>query len=475
MQNNDSGRKDFDSDVLLNYLRTKKIGASFLVTSDSGSWALLEKKNYLLLKQGKLDGKSPIFTDLINKGILITKNNLDNVVESYRNKKDFLFGGTSLHIIITTLRCDLKCKYCHASSRPVNEQGYDMDEKSAKEVVDLIFQSPSKQITIEFQGGEPTLNFEIIKFITSYAKEKNKLQGKDLLFTLVTNLSQMTKGKLDFLIDNEISICTSLDGPKELHNFNRGGYSSVVEWVNKINDEYNKRGITDKRLNALLTVTKDSLDKSKEIIDEYIKQGFDGIHLRSLNNLGCAKSFSTINYSAEEFIDFWTESMDYILEQNKSGKLFLERKTLIILKKLFDKFDPNYADLKSPCGAVIGQILYNYNGDIYTCDEGRMIGEDLFKIGVSNQTYKEVTTNKVACSIIAASVNDVHFCDKCAYKPFCGICPVLNYASSGSTITNIPSSDWCKVHKAQFDYIFRKINEDPVVKEIFLNWIKKER
>jgi len=348
-----------------------------------------------------------------------------------------------------------------------------MNEEIAKKTVDIIFQSPSKQITIEFQGGEPILNFEIITYITKYAQEKNKEAKKDLKFSVVSNLIPMTQEKLDFLIKNKINICTSLDGPKELHNKNRQGYNETTKEIQKIREEYEKRKINQKEFSALVTITKESLNYPEEIIDEYIKQGFNNVHLRALNDLGDArKNKENIYYSAEEFIDFFKKSINYIIELNKKGEKITERTIIIMLKKIFNNVDPGFLDLRSPCGAVIGQLLYNYDGNIYTCDEGRMTGEDLFKVGNVNNTYKELTTCNKACAMIAASTNDVQYCDKCAYKPYCGICPVLNYATSGSIITNIPASDWCKIKKAQFDYIFEKL-KNKEIKKIFLNWINK--
>jgi len=304
----------------------------------------------------------------------------------------------------------------------MKKKDYDMDEKTAKKVVDLIFQTPSKGIVIEFQGGEPVLNFDIIKFITRYAKEKNKEAKKKLSFSLVSNLTQMSDEKLDFIIKEKIGLCTSLDGPRELHNKNRQGYDEVVRWIRKIKKRFKEEKIKHTKINALVTITKDSLQFPKQIIDEYLDLGIEGIHLRSLNNLGNAQlKLDRLSYSSDEFLDFWKKSMDYIIDINKKGKKFMERKTLIILKKLFDRSDPNYMDLRSPCGAAIGQIVYNYNGRIYTCDEGRMVEEDLFCLGTVDDDYKDLTTGPVACSMIAASINDIQFCDKCAYKTFCGI------------------------------------------------------
>ena len=128
-----------------------------------------------------------------------------------------------------------------------------------------------------------------------------------------------------------------------------------------------------------------------------------------------------------------------------------------MINKIQNEFDPNYLDLRSPCGAAIGQLTYNYNGNIYTCDEARMIGDDLFLLGnVKKDKYKDIVTSDKACATVAASINDQYICNDCVYKPYCGICPVCNYAEQGSVIGKIPQTDRCKIFKEQFNWVVRE-------------------
>jgi len=464
----------------LNNYRSKKFGDKFLVTTDHGSWCFLNKEDFDLLRQDKINKKPELFNLLEDKGIILTGKNKEKIIEKLRRKYDFLWQGTSLHIVIPTLRCNMKCVYCHASSRPLNAKGYDMDKKTAKKTVDFIFQSPSQYITIEFQGGEPLLRFDIVKYIIEYAKKLNEKYHKDLLFALVTNFILMNEEKLDFLIKNEVGICTSLDGPAFLHNKNRcfigknGSYFFVKKWIKKVQEEYKKRKIDNRRAGALITITKQSLPYWKEIVNEYVKLNLDDIYLRFLNNLGDARPvWGTISYSADEFIDFWEKSLDYVLELNKQGKKIREWFTWLILRKIIKQEEPNHFEQRSPCGAAIGQLAYNYDGDIFSCDEARMVGEDLFKLGnIKKNDYKSILTSKQTCGVVASSINDTQICDNCVYKPYCGICPVCNYAEQGSTIADIPETARCKIYKAQFDYIFKKL-QNPADKKIFMGWLEK--
>lgn len=445
----------------LNHIRPKKIKDGFLITTDYGSWVYLTDEEYEQLKQNKVT--DPLFSVLKEKGIILNETNMKNVVHDYRQKCAYLFQGTSLHIIIPTLRCNLNCIYCHSKSKPENAKGYDMSEGTAKKTVDFIFQTPSKAVTIEFQGGEPLLNFDIVKFIVNYARKLNIKHQKDLKFDLVTNLTLMNDEILDFITKNKVGLCTSLDGCREVHNKNRQQYDKTTSWIKKIKQRYS--------IKVMPLTTKHSLPHYKEIIDEYINLGLNTIWVKPLNKLGYAKeNWEKIGITAEEFLDFWKKSLEYIIQLNK--KTFLrENATLIILRKILKKEGYNFTDLQSPCGAAIAQLAYNHEGVIYPCDEGRAF--DIFKLGTVDNTYKEILTSKNTLSMVESSINDNPACERCAYKPYCGLCPVCSYSEAGTIMTKVPNQR-CKILSEMFDYIFEKLISDQDYRQVFLNWLENK-
>ncbi len=451
-------------------MRCREIDSNYLVTSDAGNWCFLDKNEFEQI--GKNNVSVDLKKKLQGKNILLDDKNKEQIVMQYRRKYRHLFQGTSLHIIVPTLRCNQACVYCHASVKHQNTDGFDMTYETAEKAVDFIFQSPSKKITIEFQGGEPLLRFDIIKKIIDYSNKLNSDKKKELRFALVTNLILMDNEKLDYCIKNNIGICTSLDGPEKIHDKNRGQYTPLIDKIKWVREELEKKG---KKLNALMVATKHSLGNHKEIIDEYVRLGFDYIQLKSLNPLGFAKQrWGEIVISAEEYIDFWRKSMNYIIELNndKEGIIY-ESMTKVILERIFGfNSESIFLDLLSPCGAAIGQLVYNYDGSVFSCDEARMLDDDMFKLGnVFDDNYKGVICSDKCSALVASSVNDIYFCDLCAYKPYCGVCPVCNYALYGNVIPKLPEDFRCKVNKAIFDYIFTKVN-DQKTKEIFVNWLE---
>jgi len=374
----------------------------------------------------------------------------------------------------------MSCVYCHADAGKSHSMAMTID--TAKKVLDVIFKTPSKSINIEFQGGEPLLNWPVLEYIVNEAEKKAKKKGKNLILSLVSNLTAMTDSMLDFLIEHKVGICTSLDGNKELHNKNRvfmhgkgDSHPFVKKWLSAARE---KKGSYEE--NALLTVTKDSLPEWKNIIDEYVRLGMRAIFIRFLNPFGTAKkNWNLIGYSPEEFVDFYKKSLDYIIELNNSGKSKIVEKTAqILLRKIFAQNDPGFLDLRSPCGAGIGQIAYNYDGSVYTCDEGRMLaamGDESFCMGhVSKDTYRKMINSPVVKSMVTASLNELQpACSECAYKPYCGVCPIFNYADRGDLFM-YGMNYRCRIYKGILDYLFTIIYNKKH-NELLQRWISLER
>jgi len=468
----------------LGFFRFRKIKDKILLTNDYGGYIFLSKKDFDDFLEGKLAKNKEPYLALVKNNFVKNELDITKAIEKYRNKKSFLHEGPCLHIIIVTLRCNQRCIYCHASAQDLKAVDKDMDKKTAKKAVEMIFKTTSPYVDIEFQGGEPLLNWPVIKYIIEEAKKKNKKAKKELIIKLVSNFSLMTEEKYKFLLDNMVSLCTSLDGPKELHNKNRPllgeqSYKSVAYWIKRFNKNYprlKKKGYVWK-MAALTTISRFSLARPKEIVNEYIKLGFSNIFLRPLDPFGFSQnSWKKIGYSSNEFIKFYTKALDYIIKLNIRGKEFKERYANFFLTKILTDKEPNNMDLRSPCGAGIGQLAYNYNGDVYTCDEGRMVsmmGDESFKLGnVFENNYKDIVSSPIVRTLCSAScLEGLAGCCDCAYLPYCGTCPILNYFEQGNIFSQMPNSERCKINKAILDYLFEKL-QNKEVNKVFNKWVK---
>ncbi|PIS46711.1 MAG: His-Xaa-Ser system radical SAM maturase HxsB [Elusimicrobia bacterium CG08_land_8_20_14_0_20_51_18] len=373
-------------------MQWRKRGGEVLVTNDFGYHLRMKESEFKNWLSGRLSESSPLYEKLARGGFVGDRLDFEDLASKWRKRNSFLFSGTGLHIFVVTLKCNHKCLYCQSGAVGEKSGKTDMSWSVAKKSVDTAFQSPRSSITIEFQGGEPLCNWEVLKKTVEYSRKREKETGKTLKLALVSNFSLMDEARASFLLQNRVSICTSLDGPASLHNKNRifsGGNSHALtlKWLKYFSDRHDNQDgkIPVYKTSALLTVSRYSLERHKEIADEYVKLGLENIFLRPLSPIGYARRlWSEVGYSAEEFLAFYSRSLKYILELNKKGVKLREKTAQMLCQKIFNFEDPGFLDLRCPCGASVGQLAYNYDGAVYTCDEGRMVGwegDDFFKVG----------------------------------------------------------------------------------------------
>src|ERR1700729_1931736 len=106
--------------------------------------------------------------------------------------------STGLHMFVVTLRCEHTCRYCQVSRQASSKSEYDMSQDTARRALEMAFRSPSPHLKLEFQGGEPLLNFPLVKWIVAQAKQINRAHGKQLAFVIATNLALLDDEILNF-------------------------------------------------------------------------------------------------------------------------------------------------------------------------------------------------------------------------------------------------------------------------------------
>lgn len=461
----------------------RQIGAKVLISNDLGDWLLLAREEFAAFVAGRPQPGEPLYEKLARANFVAAAVDRAAQAARWRRKKSYLFAGPTLHAMVLTHRCNHGCQYCHSSIVGMDRLDTDMSIATAEKAVDLAFQTTARGLTIEFQGGEPTANWDTLRHIVEYARHKNETARKVLSFALVTNLSLMDEAKLQFLLDQHVQICTSLDGPPDLHNKIRifkGGdsHATLLQWMQTINQRYLDMGLDAHhyRVEALPTITRPSLSRWKDIVDQYVEAGCRAIFLRKLDPFGfAARSVKTLGYSMDEFLEFYANAVDYIIALNRQGVQVMERHAAIMLNKILADDEPNYLDLRIPGGACIGQLGYAPDGSVYSSDEGRFVaamGDDLFKIGTVDDDYHHLMTNAATRALVMAGLNDGHAdCVTCVYKPWCGQQVEYNYKTQGSLHGHMRDSMWCKKHKSIFDYLMHKLEAaDERDMEMFRLW-----
>ncbi|MCF7862343.1 radical SAM protein [Candidatus Woesearchaeota archaeon] len=372
-------------------------------------------------------------------------------------------AGIAVHNITLTDRCNLKCAYCQASNRRAN----DMTMETANQVINFITKNASKQINVEFQGGEPLMRFDLLTHIVKNLRRKHN----NVNFIIGTNLTLMNEDKLKFIVENDIQVSTSIDGPAEIHDKNRpfidkqGSLKDTVFWMKKLNAAYRNR-----RVHSSPTFTKDTLSKYKIIVDYYLKEGIEPIQSRHLDRLGSADYvWKEAGYKAEDYINMMTNYLDYLLALNRDGVFVRDRMMVILLKNILS--DERICPCVSKeCMAVTGLLTYDPKGDIYPCEYFRYTNQ--YCLGnVSDTTYHDILKQKSIRDIIKNSSVFNKYCNGCDVQEYCGVCVFRRMQEGGSFYADPNKTAACKIVGPLIRLLLQKL-DNPTEGKILRNWVK---
>lgn len=409
----------------------------------------------------------------------ITEKLIPSTIDIYANrlrtKKGFLDSSIGLHIFVLTLRCNQNCVYCQASSRERDNISCSMSRDTLLSAIKLMFQSKSKELTVEFQGGEPSLEFDLIAFAINEIERINQIEKRKITYVLCTNCISLSTDVLDLCRSYNIQISTSLDGPEYIHNKNRGREDSYQKVVKGI--QYAREYVGHTNVNALMTTSTLGVNYPKEIVDEYVRLGFNSIFLRALNPYGLASENDDWEEYTNRFIAFYKTALLYIIDLNRNGVFFIEEFASIVLRKMLTPFTTGFVDLQSPAGLINSVLVYNYDGYVYASDESRMLAEFndyTFRLGSVKDSFQNIVYGDKAKEIAEIWSNEtLAGCSDCALKTFCGADPVRNYSTQGDMYGHRPTSLLCKKYKSIIEFIISLIVErGEEVLPIFKSWLR---
>lgn len=474
--------KPLDNYELLPFKFDRINDEKYILTNMAGEYILVPSSLVEPLINKTLPLDSEYIPDLRAKHFIrfpSEQSPLDLLALKFRTRLSRLANFTNLHIFIVTLRCDHSCPYCQVSRQLENKGQFDMTKEMADRALDFVFRSPNPAIKIEFQGGEPLLNFELVKYIVIEAKKRNLEYKRNLQFVIATTLSLLNEDILLFCKQHSIALSSSLDGPEDLHNANRPrpGRDSYNRFIHGLKQARDVLGID--QVSALMTTTDLSLNSVTDIIDEYLGLGFNGIFLRALSPYGFAiKTKKFMSYDTKKWLEFYKEGLDYIIHLNKIGIPFTEYYSALILSKMLTSEDPGYVDLMNPAGAGIAAIVFNYDGTVYASDESRMLaemGDHTFQLGnLFENTYEEIILSDNLLDALDESFTlSAPMCSDCAFEPYCGAEPVYHHAMQKDYLGRKPESEFCKKNMTIFKHLIQLMENDEATRQIFRQWANR--
>lgn len=353
-------------------------------------------------------------------GMLFTKDVYENVIEEFSNNRQTVVKALCLHIAHD---CNLACRYCFAEEGEYHGRRALMSYEVGKKALDfLIANSGSrKNLEVDFFGGEPLMNWQVVKDLVKYGREQEKLHNKKFRFTLTTNGVLLNDEVMEFCNKEMGNVVLSVDGRKEVHDYMRpfrkgaGSYDLIMPKFQKFaesrnQDKYYVRG----------TFTHHNLDFSQDVL-HLADLGFKQISVEPV------VAADTEEYAIrEEDIPQILEQYDILakemIKREKEGKGFNFFHFMIDLTG-----GPCVYKRLSGCGSGTEYLAVTPWGDFYPCHQ--FVGNEKFLLGNVDEGIKntEIRDEFKCCNVYAKEK-----CRKCFARFYCsGGCAANAYNFSG--------------------------------------------
>lgn len=364
----------------------------------------------------------------------------DEILSLHNEKvlfSDDLYGDYAETVVISPVKalclnishdCNLRCKYCFASTGDFGTGRKLMPFEVGKAAIDFLLENSvgRENLEVDFFGGEPLMNFDVVKQIVAYARSKEKEYHKNFRFTMTTNGILLNDEIIDYLNKEMYNVVLSIDGRKEVNDNMRvrvdgsGSYDKILPGFKKLVE---KRG--EKEWYVRGTYTKENLDFSEDIFHLY-EQGFEEISVEPVIE-DPEKVYAIKEEDLEKIYAEYDKLVDRITEIRKSEKHINFFHFMIDLDQ-----GPCVVKRLRGCGSGNEYICITPDGDIYPCHQ--FVGIEEYKMGnIEDGTFDENIKKEFAGSHVYS-------------KPACGDCWARFYCSGGCNANNyIYNGD---IHKA---------------------------
>ena len=370
--------------------------------------------------------------ELRDAGKLFAPDTFEPMAGKLKEKTSGVVKALCLHIAHT---CNLNCSYCFASQGKYHGDRAMMSFEVGKRALDFLVENSGTRhnLEVDFFGGEPLMNFQVVKDLVAYARSIEKEKGKNFRFTLTTNGVLVDDDVIDFANRECANVVLSLDGRKEVHDRFRVDYAGQGSW-DKIVPKFQKfveaRGGKEYYMRGTFThANPDFLNDIKQMLD----LGFNEL---SMEPVVCAKNdpSALTDEDMEIVMKQYEELAELMLQRDKEGKPFTFYHYMIDLTG-----GPCIYKRISGCGSGTEYMAVTPWGDLYPCHQ--FVGDEKFKLGDiwAGVTNKEIQGQFASCNVYAHEE-----CRDCWARLYCsGGCAANAYHATGS-VTGV-YKDGCKL------------------------------
>lgn len=355
------------------------------------------------------------------QGKLFSEDKFKPLAGKLKEKSAGVIKALCLHVAHT---CNLNCSYCFASQGKYHGDRAIMSYEVGKRALDFLVENSGtrRNLEVDFFGGEPLMNFGVVKDLVAYARSIEKEKNKNFRFTLTTNGLNITDEVIDFANKEMSNVVLSLDGRKEVHDrfrvdlAGRGSYDRIVPLFQKFVE---KRGGKNYYMRGTFThYNPDFLNDIKAMLD----LGFTEI---SMEPVVCAENDpSALTAEDREIVKKQYEDLaKLMLKRRNAGKPFTFYHYMIDLKD-----GPCIYKRVSGCGSGTEYMAVTPWGDLYPCHQ--FVGEEKFRLG---SVFEGVTNIEKQNEFAACNVYAREECADCWAKLYCaGGCAANAYHATGS-------------------------------------------
>ena len=359
--------------------------------------------------------------ELKESGKLFTEDTFEPMAGTLKAKTSGVVKALCLHIAHT---CNLNCSYCFASQGKYHGKRALMSLEVGKRALDFLIENSGtrRNLEVDFFGGEPLMNFDVVKKLVEYARSIEKEKNKNFRFTLTTNGVLIDKDVIDFANREMSNVVLSLDGRKEVHDRYRVDYSGNGSWdkiVPKFQEFVKARGGKNYYMRGTFThANPDFLEDIKTMLD----LGFTEL---SMEPVVAAEGDPAALTEADKPIVLkqYEELARLMLKRDKEGQPFTFYHYMIDLKG-----GPCIYKRISGCGSGTEYMAVTPWGDLYPCHQ--FVGDEKFKLG---DIWKGVENTAVRDEFASCNVYAREDCRDCWARLYCsGGCAANAYHSTGS-------------------------------------------